>query len=117
VGEGHAGGRHDGEPRHQALLHAPGGEPVGVVRRRQEHGDQVEVGASRDGVAAHHAAVQVAAVQPGPELAAEQLGGGLRHAPVLRLHVRQVGLGNDVALGVDPPVASLHPTIVADGRR
>jgi hypothetical protein len=82
-----------------------------VGRSSQEHGGKVDVGAPRDSVSAYDAAVKVGAVQVRSELVGQQARRRLGHALVLGLHVGEVGLRADVALGVK--AVGVHLVIVA----
>jgi hypothetical protein len=65
-----------------------------------------------DRVASHDAAVEIAAVQARSERLGQQAGRRVGQALILGLHVGEVGLGADVALGVK--AVEVHLVIVAD---
>lgn len=101
VGEGHAGSRQQPrEPGDEVPLDAADSLPVLIRGRLVQHRDQIGVGPPGDRVASGDAAVQVAAVQPRTQLGAEQVGRGPGHPGVGGLHIGQVGLGEDVPVGV-----------------
>jgi hypothetical protein len=78
---------------------------------RLHHGEEVDIGAPRGSVAAGDAAVEIGAVQLRSELVGQQIRRRGGHALVLGLQVRRVGLGADVALGVE--TVEVHRVIVA----
>ena len=111
MSEAHPGAEQHREPFDQGSLHALGPTSILVGRGGQEHGQEVDIGAPRGGVAAGDAAVEVGAVQLRSELLVQQVRRRVGHALVLGLHLRQVGLGADVALGVK--TGEVHLVIVA----
>jgi hypothetical protein len=101
IGQPHPGARQHRKPLLQGLLDTARVLAILVGRRRPQHRNQVGIGAARDGIAAHDAAVQVAAMQPRPELVQQQTGGEARQAVVGGLDLRQIGLGEDIALRIE----------------
>jgi hypothetical protein len=99
VGDADPGAEQRREPFDQGALHAVAANSILLGRRCQEHRDDVDVRALRDRVASHDAAVEVAAVQAWSERLGQQAGRRVGQASVLGLHVGEVGLGADVALG------------------
>jgi hypothetical protein len=87
VGEAYPGAEQHREPFDQGPLHAVGSTSILVNRSCQEYGDEVDIGASRDSVASHDAAVEVGAVQARSELVGQQARRRVGHALVLGLHV------------------------------
>ena len=110
MGEADPGAEQHREPLDQGSLDAVGASSVLAGRGGQEHGDEVDIGAPRDGVASHDAAVEVGAVQAWSERLGQQARRRLGHALILGLHVGQVGLRANVTLGVK----TVHLMIVAD---
>jgi hypothetical protein len=111
VGEAHPGTEQHREPFDQGSLHAFGATSILVDRGGEEHGEEVDIGAPRDSVAAGDAAVEIGAVQLRSELPGQHIRRRGGHALVLGLQVRQVGLRADVALGVE--TVEVHQVIVA----
>ena len=112
MGEADPGAEQHREPFHQALLYAVGANSILPGRRCPEHRDNVDVRAPRDRVASHDAAVEVPAVQARSERLGQQAGRRVGEPLILGLHVGEVGLGADVALGVK--AVEVHLVIVAD---
>jgi hypothetical protein len=110
VGEAHPGAEQHREPFDQGSLHAFGATSILVDRGGEEHGEEVDIGAPRDRVAAGDAAVEIGAVQPRSELPGQQARRRGGHALVLGLNVGEVGLRADVALAVE--VVEVHQVIV-----
>ena len=96
MGEADPGAEQHREPCDQGSLHAVGSPSILVDWSGQEHGDEVDIGAPRDGVASDDAAVEVGAVQTQSELAGQQARRRVGQALVLGLHVGEVGLRADV---------------------
>jgi uncharacterized protein (DUF427 family) len=111
VGEADPGAGQHREPFGEGSLHAFGATSILVGRGGEEHGEEVDIEAPRDRVAAGDAAVEVGAVQLRSELLGQQIRRRGGHALVLGLQVRQVGLRADIALGVE--TIEVHLMIVA----
>jgi hypothetical protein len=112
VGEADPSAAQHREPFDQGSLHAVGANSILLDRNCQEHRDHIDVRAPRHSVASHDAAVEIAAVQAWPEFLGQQARRRAGQALVLGLHVGEVGLGTDVALGVK--AVEVHLVIVAD---
>jgi hypothetical protein len=109
VGQADPSAKQHREPFDQGSLHAVGSPSILVDWSGEEHGDEVDIGAPRDGVASDDAAVEIGAVQTQSELAGQQARRRLGQALILGLHLGEVGLRADVTLGVK--AVEVHPVI------